>query len=249
MRVEIKTVTPEFANGLLEQNTLNRKVNKPQLDMLCRTIRDGKWRLTHQGVALYDTGELADGQHRLMAIVETGIPCKMPVFYGVEKDINSIMAIDCGRTRTVTDSSSLTGQKVSAQDTAIIAGLEFGFYGKRPKLTHSEVLELYNKHKDTLSIIKSVASKSFKGVSIAPVKVAVGEIVAEGKVDIDFAKKFYSVLITGEYEERIMINAVRLRNKLLSHNHNGGSDRPVAHKFTKNALLKSSHGIEVKRII
>ena len=248
MRVEIKTVTPEFANELLGQNELNRKVNKAQLDMLCRTIESGKWRLTHQGVAIYNTGELADGQHRLMAIAKTGIACKMPVFYGVEKDADSIMAIDCGRMRTVTDSSKLTGQAIKPQDSAILTGLEFGFKVQRPKLTHFEMMDLSKKYQDELVISNDILSRTFKGVSIAPVKVAIVECVSNGDCSKEFAYKFYNTLITGEYDEKILLNAVRLRNKLLSQNYNGGYDRDTAYNFTKRLLVNSYKGIEIKRI-
>lgn len=248
MRVEIRDVTPTFAKGLLDGNTANRKVNKAQLDMLCRTIRDGHWRLTHQGVAVYESGELADGQHRLMAIVETGITCQMPVFYGIEKEDASIMAIDCGRSRTVGDSSSLTGHKVAPKDSAIITGLEFGFKGARPKLTHLEMLELAKKHQQALTLINSITKRSFKGVSIAPVKVAMAEALAEKAVTIDFAAKFYKSLVTGEYTDRIMINAIRMRNKLLAKNYNASWGREAAYQFTKRVLKNSFNGIEVKRI-
>ena len=123
MKVEIKNVTPEFASILLEQNNSNRKINKNQLDMLCRTIEAGHWRLTHQGVAIYEDGTLADGQHRLNAIVKTGISCEMPVFYGIKKEESSIMAIDSGKQRTVVDSSAITGLKVTGNEKALINGL------------------------------------------------------------------------------------------------------------------------------
>jgi len=247
MRMEIKRVTPAFAKSLLDNNKANRKINKAQLAMLVRIMLDGKWRLTHQGVAVYEDGELADGQHRLFAVIESGVTCEMPIFYGVQKELETVIAIDCGKQRTVVDSARISGVEISNQDTTFAKGLEFGFSGKMDKLTHSEVVGLFNKHKDSIYIISKVFPSNRKGVSISPVKVAVANAVNDG-VDESIAREFCSSLINGEYDSSIMKNAIRLRNKLMSHNYNGGGDRILAYNMTYNTLMSTSLNIEVKRL-
>lgn len=249
MKVEIKNVTPEFASLLLEQNDSNRKINKNQLDMLCRTIESGHWRLTHQGVAIYEDGTLADGQHRLSAIVKTGIACKMPLFYGIKKEESLIMAIDSGKPRSITDSSTLTGSKVTPLDKSLINGLEFGYTSKGfKKLTHHETLNLHKKHQEALSLSNELFGLSIKKcLTISPVRVAIVESVLSEDVTSGFAKLFAESLITGEYEDNRLINAVRLRNKLMSYNYSGSGGRATAYFYTKNAITKAFNGIELKR--
>ena len=61
----------------------------------------GDWSLTHQGIAFYDDGSLADGQHRLNAIVSSGVTVKMQVAYGVPR--TSGADIDVHRARDASD--------------------------------------------------------------------------------------------------------------------------------------------------
>ena len=247
MRMEIKKVTPKFAESLLESNDSNRKVNKQQLEMLVRVMLDGKWRLTHQGVAMYEDGDLADGQHRLLAVIESGVTCEMPIFYGIKKEKETVIAIDCGKQRTVVDSAKISGMEITNNAATIAKGLEFGYKNKFSKLTHSETVELCEKHIKSIKLLLSIFPANVKGVSTAPIKVAIAECVSEG-VPESLTREFCKTLVSGEYESEIMKNAVRLRNKLMSKNYNGGHERFSAYIMTKNTLLSTSKGIEVKRI-
>ena len=173
MRVEIKTVTPSMAESFLLENKSNRKINKQQLDMLIRTIKAGNWALTHQGVAFYDDGALADGQHRLNAIVESGIGCMMPVFYGVEKNIKTVMAVDCGKLRSVKDSSAIIGLVVKPIDIALCKILEFGVDRRGRRLTHLESADLCKKYADDIDLINRLMPTHRAVFSKANVKAAI----------------------------------------------------------------------------
>lgn len=97
-RVEL--ITPEMARYYLECNTAkNRPINPSRVANWVRTIRDGEWILTHQGAAFSTADELLDGQHRLAAIVEAGIPVQMMVTTGLDPE--SFRAMDRGWTRTL----------------------------------------------------------------------------------------------------------------------------------------------------
>lgn len=85
MELEGKTVliTPEMAEEFLTHNIRNRNIRLPYVDELATYMRQGKWDVTHQGIAFYEDGTLFDGQHRLHAIIKAGIPVKMMVTYGI----------------------------------------------------------------------------------------------------------------------------------------------------------------------
>lgn len=238
-----------MASEFLCKNKSNRKINNKQLDMIIRTILDGKWRLTHQGVAFYEDGELADGQHRLYAIVKTGVTLPMPVFQGIKKDLDTVMAIDCGKGRTVVDSAAISGLKVKPSDISIAKGLEFGYSDRSfQRMTHSESYNLCAKHSDTLVVISNLFPRNKPFVTLTPVKVAAADAIKNG-VPFDVAKAFCAALITGEYSESIYVNAVRLSSKMISKNYNAGSSRQAAYNMMFNTLTKTSKGIEVKRIV
>lgn len=78
METKIIRVTPAMADNWLEANTINRPLRKSVVEGLVAAYMRGEHRLTHQGIAFADTGELIDGQHRLTAI------SKMPADFAVD---------------------------------------------------------------------------------------------------------------------------------------------------------------------
>jgi len=101
MRTVVETVTPELAAQFLEGNGVNRKLRKSWVNTLTRAIQRGEWKTTHQGLAISHGGRLLDGQHRLNAIINAGIPVKMAVTYGVDEAVFD--SIDTGARRKVSD--------------------------------------------------------------------------------------------------------------------------------------------------
>lgn len=73
MYTEKVFVTPEMAYDWLVHNTNNRDLRPLDVLYLKQCILSGNWRVTHQGIAFYADGELADGQHRLNAIADAGV--------------------------------------------------------------------------------------------------------------------------------------------------------------------------------
>ena len=247
MNIKIEQVTPKRAKAWLANNTNNRNVNKNQLNLLVRTILAGGWKLTHQGIALSEDGTIADGQHRLMAVVESGVTCGMSVAYGLKKTPGVMMALDSGRQRTVAESISMTGDKITAAMVTIAKGLKFGYVNKMEKMTPQETAQLCKKHSELLTLSEAILSTKQKRISIAPVKVGILECVKGGVPQI-VAGEFYKTLITGEYSEEIYRNAIKLRNKLISENHNGGEQRAIAHAMTYNTLWATYSGKFVNRL-
>lgn len=97
----VETITPQMAMEYLNKNTKNRRIRKDAVAMIARDIATGRFKTTHQGIAFYEDGSLADGQHRLTAIVKAGVPVEMMVTRGCKKD--SMMAIDKGTARNTAD--------------------------------------------------------------------------------------------------------------------------------------------------
>jgi hypothetical protein len=92
--------------------------------MFVDRLQNNAFETTHQGIAISDTGKLLDGQHRLMAIVKSGIPAVMSVSLGLTD--KSFQAMDCGIPRRISDRVEFDKQnpqrnsKLSAVASAII---------------------------------------------------------------------------------------------------------------------------------
>jgi hypothetical protein len=101
MRTETIAVTPAMAEHWLERNHDNRPLRYHKVKEWARAIADGRWQLTHQGIAIDEAGNLLDGQHRLSAIVETGATVEMLVTFDAPRA--TFTQIDTTLPRSVRD--------------------------------------------------------------------------------------------------------------------------------------------------
>jgi hypothetical protein len=109
MHSEVQLITPEKAKQLLGINSANRHLTLSNVKFFADQLIRGEWKLTHQGIAVTKSGYLADGQHRLAAIVETGISTHMLVTTDLEDDAFAVL--DTGRVRRASDVLSIQGGK------------------------------------------------------------------------------------------------------------------------------------------
>lgn len=101
INVTIELVTPQQALQMLQHNYGNRPLRKSFVDQYVDDILRGKWKLSHQGIAISKEGRLLDGQHRLTAIVESGISIQMVIARNVDEA--SFFVMDRGKTRSLRD--------------------------------------------------------------------------------------------------------------------------------------------------
>lgn len=109
MHSTVMTITPEQAGVWLERNTKNRKINRATVNRYAATIKAGRWELNAQGIAFFEDGSLADGQHRLAAIVQSGVPTMMMVTFDVP---NTSVVWDRGQGRSQANVLAFAGLPV-----------------------------------------------------------------------------------------------------------------------------------------
>jgi hypothetical protein len=98
----IKIASKQLVDSLLSMNINNRRVKKSVVETYKQDIADGRWMLTNQGIGIDSNNVLIDGQHRLIAIKESGYPpVSLLVVYGL--DPKSQACIDQHAKRTVRD--------------------------------------------------------------------------------------------------------------------------------------------------
>lgn len=108
MKTQVMTITPKKAQELLEGNKRNRPVRKSHVRQLAEEMKAGKWVVN--GVPIIFNGKLLiDGQHRLLACVESGKPFETLVVSDVAP--NSFLTIDVGRKRTAADTLATRGEE------------------------------------------------------------------------------------------------------------------------------------------
>jgi len=102
---QVVIITPERAKELLANNPINRDVNKANLLFLKKQLTDGKWLLNGETIKVASDGTLLDGQHRLIACAESGIPMPSLFIANVQKE--TMHTIDTGRNRRGCDVVSM----------------------------------------------------------------------------------------------------------------------------------------------
>jgi hypothetical protein len=108
VRVSVETITPDQATAYLKLNNCNRPLNLRQVERWANVLRSGEWELNGSTIVLNGT-RLIDGQHRLQAVVASGIPMTTVVVRDVDPKVFD--TIDVGRKRTGMDALAIAGYK------------------------------------------------------------------------------------------------------------------------------------------
>ena len=95
------TVTPAQAQKWLEGNVDNRNLREQRVIHLSQILQRGEWELTGDAIVFDDQDVLLNGQHRLSAVVVTGIPARFLILRGVPAKVQEVM--DQGLSRTLGD--------------------------------------------------------------------------------------------------------------------------------------------------
>jgi hypothetical protein len=102
MKTEVIHITPTIAEQFLNTNaSFQRNLRTKEVKTLSAAMTRGEWVLTHQGVAFDTNGLLIDGQHRLMAIIHSGLSQDMLVVRDVTPD--AFKVLDIGAKRSTSD--------------------------------------------------------------------------------------------------------------------------------------------------
>jgi hypothetical protein len=123
LNLEIMTITPEVAQAWLDRGGTNRRVTRRRVEAMSAAILRGEWRLTGEAIKLDDEGRVRDGQNRLHAIVEAGVPVRSVVARGVSEDAFDVM--DTGRSRNAADVLGIHGYPSQNALAAAARGLMF----------------------------------------------------------------------------------------------------------------------------
>lgn len=190
METKIMSVTPELAAQWLGHNQGNRVIRPARVAAMVADMQAGKWKLTHQGVAFDQDGNLLDGQHRLTAIVKSGVTVDMLVTTGMDRE-DTLMAMDSGKSRTAIDSLRFLHGNGSVYCTASTALIRF-IWLLRDKskiaLTVTQYDQIISQNEELLEFALRMKGKS-RQLSNTPVLAGILGAYLNG-VDIDTLDRF-----------------------------------------------------------
>lgn len=110
--------TPKKAEAALKTNKNNRRIRKARVKHYAAMMKAGQWKLIHQGVAFDTQGKLIDGQHRLLAVRESGMSIPMVTATNIDNKAG-VGTIDTLAARTAKDHLHFDGLKFDHDGDAV----------------------------------------------------------------------------------------------------------------------------------
>ena len=106
-------IDPTAAHRLLETNTANRRVSLRRVSQLADQMREGGFENTGEPIIISDEGILNNGQHRLLAVIESGASVEMDLRFGIPR--RAFVKTDTGAARNGADVLSIRGVQGASQ--------------------------------------------------------------------------------------------------------------------------------------
>tara|TARA_R110000851_G_C12958259_1_gene554007 strand:+ start:109 stop:903 length:795 start_codon:yes stop_codon:yes gene_type:complete len=173
MKNEMMIVTPDIALAYLAMNGGNRPMSDSHVEHLALIMKRGEWVFNGDSIRITTGGRLVDGQHRLSAIIKCGIPQKVMVVTGLDDSV--FLTIDCGKSRSASDSLAIEGYACTTALTSCaryainMEGFGYMYARNINKATSFQVLSAIKKNPEMQESAKygqSKKSRKFIGVSL-----------------------------------------------------------------------------------
>lgn len=172
VKIQTISVTPEQAKAWLKTNTLNRPVRVGHVKSLAAAMKRGEWTLNHQAIAMNGT-KLLDGQHRLMALIQSGLP-KLQMLVASEVPSEAFDTIDIGVKRS--NSDIFREDKHVMNPISFIARIVYG-----AQHTPSQVAPIYEKLKKPMREIVEAIPRNSKVFGAAAIRVGILAAILSGE--------------------------------------------------------------------
>lgn len=164
--------TPEYALKLLEKNTMNRPHRQSLVDFYAKEMTCGNWKEdTGETIKFASTGKLLDGQHRLMAVIKSGIGQWFHYVHGLDE--NTFHVLDTGAKRSPGDIMNIAGIDSGGAIASIITSYYRLKEGKFSRLgsnkcnamSPADILQVFNSNPDMWKSIHSRADFYYRNMS------------------------------------------------------------------------------------
>ena len=152
-------ITPEDAKLILSQGAPNRPLSERQVARHASDMVQGFWQQTGEPIKIDVEGRLIDGQHRLNAVVKSGVAIEFVVVTGLSFRAQDTM--DSGRKRSLSDQLAMRDYKNTNQLAAAIVLLMAWEQTGRPqraafKPSNLEALRWFEHHQDLESSMSAI---------------------------------------------------------------------------------------------
>jgi hypothetical protein len=219
MQIVKERITPKKAMEWLKRNINNRPLGRNYVEKYAKAMRAGEWLLNGDVIRFNANGDLIDGQHRLTAVVESGVCIECYVLRGLPHE--AFDTFDQGNRRTLDHILARRGEMHYTTLAASIRALwriKVGWLAARGELRPSQMDEILSSHpkiRDSVALVcEHVKRRSFVSPSAAA-----AFHYAFGLADKDKSALFWNRVLLGEELTSKMPEYV-LRERLIENRDN-----------------------------
>lgn len=247
--IERVKITTELAQHYLSFNRTNRAIIQKRVDTYADEMMRGEWIENGESIKFTKSHRLADGQHRLLALVKAGVSLYMIVAFGVEDE--AMTKIDIGKVRTASDVLAINGMGrweslIAGAASHAIINVSHGLpVSSNVKRLNREIEEFYLEFPAFQKSVQFVAELPRKVTPITHTRALVLHYLFSLK-DVAAADAFMMKLFTGESLARS--NPIyQLREKLNEAQRAGARSYNAREQF--HACIKAWNCIRTSKTI
>lgn len=202
MKTEIRKVSPQIAEKMLTFNTSNRSIKNKIVTEYAREMRRGEWKLTGESIKISKNNRLLDGQHRLLAIIKSGVTIELLIITDLQDDIFNVL--DTGTMRTAGDVLSIDGFSRPANIAAVsrfILNYNNGVFSSGSqrgilRSTNKDIQKFVNDNPEIIEISNEL-HKDYKQFKLLSISLLTGMYFILSKRSILDVEVFFEKLING----------------------------------------------------
>lgn len=164
---EIMEITPAIAESWLVKNTNNRPISESVVMRYARDMTDGAWLLSGESIKFTDDDRLLDGQHRLLAVVRSGVTIQSYVIRGVTPA--AFVTMDSGHKRRASDALAMLGypcaKDLAATATMLLRYATIGTFGYRGNQGHpspTQIVQYVETHPGIVESVKTTSNGNYR---------------------------------------------------------------------------------------
>ena len=232
-----EVIGPQTAIDYLRSMGVNRKLRPGIVKRYEEEMRQNSWTLSSDAIAFDCNGNLIQGQHRLKAVVSSGLPQVFWVARNLPKEAKE--NLDCGSKRELHDRLTISGHRISK--TVGSACLLLITPWQKPNtskskgyspIIRSQVKTMHNHFYEELEWI----DEQYGATSCNAAERAAGTMLLKATKNYELVKNYFSLVRKGENCEGLV---------------NHGQKSPIVYRDLKNrykALKKQTNDMTFYRL-
>ena len=195
--IRIETITPEIAQEYLGANTANRNISRNRVFQYAEDMENGRWHFSGDPIKFSASGEMIDGQHRLMAVIDSKTTQEFVVIRNLGE--KSKYVTDTGMPRSAANLLQFGGHKNTNRLASAIRMCVMSEKGQLASVGSrvvgpQEVLEFLENNPDIVDAVSFISTSSLR--PIVPCSCLCFCYFMTQRIDKQKSDEFWSLLDT-----------------------------------------------------